>query len=41
MNKKMLMQYCDLQDEIKRLEERLEKIENQETLTHDVVQNRL
>lgn len=41
MNKRLLSQYCDLQEETKHLEERIEKVSQQEKMSHAVVQNRL
>ena len=39
MTKEYLVQYCELQDEIKKLEERIEKIHKQSEMVSDVVQN--
>ena len=39
MKKEMLIQYCDLQKEIKKLESRIEKIHRQSEMISDVVQN--
>lgn len=39
MNKEELMQYCDLKNEIKSLEKRIDKIEKQSEMVSDVVQN--
>ena len=39
MNKSTLIQYCDLQEEIKDLKKRIERIEKQSEMTSDVVQN--
>lgn len=39
MNKETLIQYCDLKNEIKKLEERIDKIEKQSEMVSDVVQN--
>ena len=34
-----MVQYCDLKEEIKRLEERIDRIQNQSEIVADVVQN--
>ena len=39
MTKDKLVQYCDLKEEIKRLEERIDRIQNQSEIVADVVQN--
>ena len=39
MNKEYLIQYCDLQNEIKKLEEKIDKIHKQTEMVSDVVQN--
>ncbi len=39
MTKEVLIQYCDLKNEIKKLEERIEKLEKQSSIVSDVVQN--
>lgn len=39
MTKEELVQYCDLREEIKKLEERIDKIQKQSDLVADVVQN--
>lgn len=39
MTKEELVQYCDLREEIKKLEERIDKIQKQSALVADVVQN--
>lgn len=39
MNKEYLIQYCDLQNEIKKLEEKIDKIHKQTEMISDVVQN--
>lgn len=39
MTKEKLIQYCDLQEEIKKLEKRIDRIEKQSELVADVVQN--
>lgn len=39
MTKKVLIQYCDLQEEIKKLKSRIEKLEKQTEMVADVVQN--
>lgn len=39
MNKEILIQYCDLQKEIKKLEDRIDKIHKQSEMVSDVVQN--
>lgn len=39
MNKEVLVQYCDLKNEISKLEERIDKIEKQSEMIADVVQN--
>lgn len=39
MDKELLVQYCDLKDEINKLEQRIDKIEKQSEMIADVVQN--
>lgn len=39
MNKEILIQYCDLKQEIKKLEDRIDKIHKQTDFVSDVVQN--
>lgn len=39
MTKEILIQYCDLQEEIRKLENRIEKIHKQTEYISDVVQN--
>ena len=39
MNKETLIQYCDLKQEIKKLENRIDKIQKQSDMVADVVQN--
>lgn len=39
INKNILTQYADMQEEIKDLEERIKKIKEQSEIVHDVVQN--
>ncbi len=39
MTKEELIQYCDLKNEIEKLEKRIEKIKKQSNLVADVVQN--
>lgn len=39
MNKEILIQYCDLKQEIKNLEKRIDKIHKQTDFVSDVVQN--
>jgi hypothetical protein len=39
MNKKKLIQYCDLKKEIENLKKRIDKIEKQSEMVADVVQN--
>lgn len=39
MTKEILIQYCDLQNEISKLEKRIEQIEKQSEMVADVVQN--
>ena len=39
MNKEELIQYCDLKNEIKSLEKRIDRIEKQSEMVSDVVQN--
>lgn len=39
MTKEILSQYCDLQEEIKKLEKRIDKINKQSSIVSDVVQN--
>ncbi len=39
MTKEILIQYCDLQKEIKKLENRIDKIHKQSEMVSDVVQN--
>ena len=41
MTKIKLIQYCDLQNEIKKLEDRLDRIHRQSSMIADVVQNRI
>lgn len=40
MTKEELIQYCDLKNEIKKLENRIDRIEKQSDMIADVVQNR-
>ena len=39
MNKETLIQYCDLKQEIKKLENRIDRIQKQSDMVADVVQN--
>lgn len=39
MTKEKLIQYCDLKQEIEKLEDRIDKIEKQSEMVADVVQN--
>lgn len=39
MDKNTLMQYCDLKREIKKLEKRIERLQQQSEIVSDVVQN--
>lgn len=39
MTKEILMQYCDLKNEVDKLEKRIDKIEKQSETVSDVVQN--
>ena len=39
MTKNELVQYCDLKEEIKRLEERIDRLKQQSEMVADVVQN--
>lgn len=39
--KELLIQYCDLQSEIKKIENRTERIHKQSEFVSDVVQNRI
>ncbi len=39
MTKEKLIQYCDLKEEIEKLEKRIDKIEKQSEMVADVVQN--
>ena len=41
MTKMILEQCCDLQNEIKKLKERLERIHKQSSIVSDIVQNRI
>lgn len=41
MTKITLIQYSDLQNEIRKLEKRLEKIHKQSSIVADIVQNRI
>ena len=39
MNKEKLIQYCDIKEEIEKLEKRIDKIKRQDEMVGDVVQN--
>ena len=39
MTKALLIQYCDLQNEIKKLNERIDRLHRQSSIVSDVVQN--
>lgn len=39
MTKEILMQYCDLEEEINKLEKRIDRIKKQSEMVSDVVQN--
>lgn len=41
MTKITLIQYCDLQNEVRKLEDRLDKIHKQSSIVSDIVQNRI
>lgn len=39
MTKEVLIQYCDLKNEIEKLKKRIEKLEKQSSIVSDIVQN--